>query len=31
MENWFEVSIRYEKIAENGKQKKVTDKFLVDA
>lgn len=31
MENWFEVSIKYEKIAENGKQKKVTEKILVDA
>ena len=31
MGNWFEVSIKYEKIAENGKQKKVTEKILVDA
>lgn len=31
MHTWFEVSIKYEKIAENGKQKKVTEKILVDA
>lgn len=31
MNTWFEVSIKYEKIAENGKQNKVTEKFLVDA
>lgn len=31
MKNWFEVSVRYEKIFENGTQKKVTEKILVDA
>lgn len=31
MNTWFEVSIKYEKIAENGKQKRITDKILVDA
>ena len=29
--NWFECSIRYEKTMENGIQKKVTEKYLVDA
>ena len=28
---WFECSIRYEKTMENGMQKKVTEKYLVDA
>lgn len=31
MNTWFEVSIRYEKNVENGKSKKVTEKFLIDA
>ena len=31
MHTWFEVSVRYEKIFENGTQKKVTEKILVDA
>lgn len=31
MHNWFSVKIRYEKIAENGMQKKVTEPYLVDA
>lgn len=30
-QNWFECSIRYEKTMENGMQKKVTEKYLVDA
>ena len=29
--NWFECSIRYEKVMENGMNKKVTEKHLVDA
>ena len=29
--NWFECSIRYEKVMENGMNKKVTEKYLVDA
>lgn len=29
--NWFLCKIRYEKIAENGMQKKVTEAYLVDA
>ncbi|KAA6346410.1 hypothetical protein EZS27_006060 [termite gut metagenome] len=28
---WFECKIRYEKVAENGLQKKVTELYLVDA
>lgn len=28
---WFEVKIRYEKIADNGMQKKVTEPYLFDA
>lgn len=31
MKTWFECSIRYEKTMENGMQKKVTEKYLVDA
>lgn len=31
MHTWFEVKIRYEKVAENGMQKKVTEPYLVDA
>ena len=31
MHNWFECKIRYEKIAENGMSKKVTEPYLVDA
>lgn len=31
MAQYFETSVRYETIAENGKQKKVTEKYLVDA
>lgn len=31
MSNWFECKIRYEKIMENGMQKKVTEPYLVDA
>lgn len=31
MNTWFEVSIRYQKIAENGTEKKVTEKYLFDA
>lgn len=31
MHNWFECSIRYEKTMENGMQKKVTERYLVDA
>ena len=29
--NWFECKIRYEKVAENGMTKKVTEPYLVDA
>jgi len=29
--NWYECSIRYEKMMEDGKQKKVTEKYVVDA
>ena len=29
--NWFECSIRYEKVAENGMNRKVTEAYLVDA
>lgn len=31
MHTWFEVKIRYEKVAENGMQKKVTEPYLFDA
>lgn len=31
MHNWFECRIRYEKMMENGMQKKVTEPYLVDA
>ena len=31
MQNWFECSIRYEKTMENGMNKKVTERYLVDA
>jgi hypothetical protein len=31
MHNWFEVKASYEKILENGMQKKVTEPYLVDA
>ena len=31
MHNWFECKISYEKTAENGTQKKVTEAYLVDA
>ena len=31
MHNWFECSIRYEKVMEDGKNKKVTESYLVDA
>ena len=31
MHPWFEVKIRYEKVAENGMQKKVTEPYLFDA
>ncbi len=31
MHNWFECKIRYEKVAENGMNKKVTESYLVDA
>lgn len=31
MHNWFECRIRYEKVMENGMQKKVTEPYLVDA
>ena len=31
MHTWFEVKIRYEKIADNGMQKKVTEPYLFDA
>lgn len=31
MHNWFECKIRYEKVTENGMQKKVTEPYLVDA
>jgi hypothetical protein len=29
--NWFECKVRYEKVAENGLQKKVAETYLVDA
>lgn len=28
MHTWFEVSIKYQKIAENGMEKKTTEKYL---
>lgn len=31
MHNWFECKIRYEKVTENGMNKKVTEPYLVDA
>ena len=31
LHNWFECKIRYEKVAENGMNKKVTEPYLVDA
>lgn len=31
MNSWYEVSIRYEKVMEDGKVKKVTEKYLIDA
>lgn len=31
MNSWYEVSIRYEKVMGNGMQKKVTEKYLIDA
>ena len=31
MHTWFECRIRYEKVMENGMQKKVTESYLVDA
>ena len=31
MNNWFECKVTYEKIMENGMQKKVTEPYLVDA
>ena len=31
MHNWFECKIRYEKVMENGLNKKVTEPYLVDA
>lgn len=31
MHTWFEVKIRYEKVADNGMQKKVTEPYLFDA
>ena len=31
MHIWFECRIRYEKVMENGMQKKVTEPYLVDA
>lgn len=31
MAKWFEGSIKYEKMMENGMQKKVTEKYLIDA
>lgn len=29
MHTWFEVSIKYQKIAENGMEKKTTEKYLL--
>lgn len=31
MNNWFEVGVTYEKMLENGMQKKVTEPYLIDA
>lgn len=31
MHNWFECKVSYEKVLENGMQKKVTEPYLVDA
>lgn len=31
MKQWFESSIKYEKVMENGMEKKVTEKYLIDA
>ena len=31
MHNWFECKVSYEKMLENGMQKKVTEPYLVDA
>jgi hypothetical protein len=31
MHNWFECKIRYDKVMENGVNKKVTEPYLVDA
>lgn len=31
MHNWFECKVAYEKVMENGMQKKVTEPYLVDA
>ena len=31
MTNWFECKVSYEKMLENGTQKKVTEPYLVDA
>lgn len=31
MHNWMECKIRYEKVMENGMNKKVTEPYLVDA
>ena len=31
MNTWFLTKIRYEKVMENGMQKKVTEPYLVDA
>lgn len=31
MANWFETKVRYDKMMENGMQKKVTEPYLVDA
>lgn len=31
MNNWFEVKIKYEKMAEEGQTKKISEKYLIDA
>ena len=31
MHNWFECKVSFEKVMENGMQKKVTEPYLVDA
>lgn len=31
MEKWFLGSLKYEKVMENGKERKVTEKYLIDA